>query len=128
MRFRQFLQILVEPYRQQLVLILYHLHPFAAYKIPLLVGGEILLGDNTPDGAILHKDYCVAEPSILNLQRHPYKERPVLRTLHQLLKHCLRPFLQIGVGYQSVQRRSAQRASRKHRQQRFFAFRRLKFL
>ena len=94
----------------------------ATHKIALLIGSQVLLGNNAPYGTVLHKHHRVAQAAVLDLQRHTYEEGPMFRPLHQLLQGRLGTFLHIGIGHRPIQRCTAQRAGRKNSQQRLLAF------
>ena len=123
MRLRQLFQVLIETYGYLLFLVLYHLHTLATHKIFLLVGGQVLLGNDAAYGAVLHKHNCVAQSLVLYLQWQSDKESPVFRPLYQLLQHQLGAFLQIGVCHRPEQRSPTQSAGRKNGEQRLLAFR-----
>ena len=115
---RQLLQVLVEADGYLLPLKVDALHALAAHEILLLVGSQIFLRNDGPDGTILHENDGVAKTLVLNLQRQAHKEGAVLRTLNQLLQGGLGALLKVGVGCRAEHRIAAQRARRENRQQR----------
>ena len=113
----QLLEVLVEAYGNALVVVVDDLHPLAAHKAALLVGGEVLLGHHTAYGAVLHENDGVAEPAVLHLERHADKKGAVLGELHEALQGGLGALLQVGVAGSGEQRRTAEGAGREDGEQ-----------
>ena len=113
----ELLEVLVEAYGQTLVVEVDDLHTLAAHEAALLVGGEVLLGHHAAYGAVLYEHDGVAEPLVLDLQRHAHEEGAVLRELYQALQGGLGPLLQVGVAGGGEERGAAEGARREDGEQ-----------